>query len=259
MKLQSHKLSTIIAVGGTIILFVAACTGGPAPSPHAHGISPRPSQTNVSSELAREGLEVPATYQAACASEAGSICSPYEHGQIPLSLTRRPLRLPTLSPGQSCLPSSGHLVNSVHFSGVALGSGPVQVIIAGVGDVQHGIIDLLRSYSSNWRGTKTLWFSMPSYQGPFIIRAKRLDGSSMINIDSASDGPSSTPGPLVVPPGPTLNSQDGWREAPGGTWVTAPGCYGWQVDGLTFSEVIAIRFACVAQFGCPPDFGSSRK
>jgi hypothetical protein len=29
--------------------------------------------------------------------------------------------------------------------------------------------------------------------------------------------------------------------APGGTWVVAPGCYGWQIDGLTFSYVVIFR------------------
>ena len=53
----------------------------------------------------------------------------------------------------------------------------------------------------------------------FGLAAKRLNG-------------------VVVPPGPTLNSDAGWRTAPGGTWVGTPGCYAWQIDGLTFSHVI---------------------
>ena len=38
-----------------------------------------------------------------------------------------------------------------------------------------------------------------------------------------------------------MNGTGGWREAPGGLWVQAPGCYAWQVDGLTFSETIVVR------------------
>jgi hypothetical protein len=38
-----------------------------------------------------------------------------------------------------------------------------------------------------------------------------------------------------------VNCLDGYREEPGGTYVRAPGCYAWQVDGLTFSEVIVVR------------------
>ncbi|MGH3305584.1 MAG: hypothetical protein ACRDOK_28745 [Streptosporangiaceae bacterium] len=46
---------------------------------------------------------------------------------------------------------------------------------------------------------------------------------------------------MVVPPGPIENGIDGWRDAPGDTWIKAPGCYAWQVDGLRFSEVIVFR------------------
>jgi hypothetical protein len=49
------------------------------------------------------------------------------------------------------------------------------------------------------------------------------------------------PAALKRPPGPTLNGAGGWREAPSGLWVRAPGCYAWQVDGLTFSETIVVR------------------
>ena len=83
---------------------------------------------------------------------------------------------------------------------------------------------------------KTLWFSVPAYQGPFIIRAKRLGHPGPVAL---GEGP--TVAPLVVPPGPTLNGTGGWREAPGGLWVRTPGCYAWQVDGLTFSEIIIVH------------------
>ena len=42
-------------------------------------------------------------------------------------------------------------------------------------------------------------------------------------------------------PLPRHEHGQGWREAPGGLWVTTPGCYAWQVDGLTFSEVIMVQ------------------
>ncbi len=86
------------------------------------------------------------------------------------------------------------------------------------------------------RQLKTLWFSVPAYQGPFIIRAKRLGHPGPVAL---GEGP--TVAPLVVPPGPTLNGTGGWREAPGGLWVKTPGCYAWQVDGLTFSEIIIVH------------------
>jgi hypothetical protein len=59
---------------------------------------------------------------------------------------------------------------------------------------------------------------------------------------------------LIVPPGPTLNGSSGSRMAPGGTWVVAPGCYGWQIDGLTFSYVVIFR-AVVGQLHCNTSAG----
>ncbi len=104
------------------------------------------------------------------------------------------------------------------------------------GDLRHGIV-LLSSNSgvAGWLAFKTLWFSAPAYRGPFLIRAQRLDGQGPIAF-----GETPILSPLVVPPGETLNSHAGYRTAPGGTWVKAPGCYGWQIDGLNFSEVIVV-------------------
>jgi hypothetical protein len=172
----------------------------------------------------------------------------------------RPLRLPVLRPGQHCPATPGHtFANPKVIYGVAIGNGPAQIAIEGAGDLHRGIADLLQSFAPAWRGSKTLWLVEPAYQGPVIIRAKQLNGNSPIDINSASDGPSLPPAPLILPPGPTPNGTAGWREAPAGTWVTSPGCYGFQVDGLTFTETIVVQFVCVPQYSCPRDFGSSRK
>jgi hypothetical protein len=102
---------------------------------------------------------------------------------------------------------------------------------------RHGVAGLINPTNSPpWLALKTLWFSVPAYQGPFVIRAQRLGRPGPVAL---GEGP--TVAPLVVPPGPTLNGTGGWREAPGGLWVRAPGCYAWQVDGLTFSETIVVR------------------
>jgi hypothetical protein len=87
-----------------------------------------------------------------------------------------------------------------------------------------------------WLTLKTLWFSTPTYTGPFVIRVARLDGEGQVGLGAAR-----IEAPLVVPPGPTLNGSDGYRTSPGSLWVKAPGCYGWQVDGLTFSETVVVQ------------------
>jgi hypothetical protein len=68
------------------------------------------------------------------------------------------------------------------------------------------------------------------------IRGARIDAPGSI---AFGEGPDQEE--LIFPPGPTVNGRDGWREAPGGTYVKAPGCYAWQVDGVGFSTIIVFR------------------
>lgn len=182
------------------------------------------------------GLTVPATYQQVCATEGSDACNPGTAGSVPAEL-HRPLHFPNLRPGQHCPTSSGRTINTQYFTGTALGDGPVRPLIAMEGDLAHGITDTAAHQYPGWLAFKTLWISMPQYQGPFVIRAKRLDGPGRISFNPQSQKLY----PLVVPPGPTANSGGGYRTVPGQTWVKAPGCYAWQVDGLTFSEVIVIK------------------
>jgi hypothetical protein len=222
----SVKLTSVVA--WTLVL-VACTSSRPFPAPASH--SPRPAASSTATS-ASAGLVVPATYQQACVGE-GPICLPSASGQIPAALNR-PLHFPVLRPGQACPATSGSVVSTPAFEGFALGQGPVRPLIAMSGDLRAGVTDMTRA--SPWFAFKTDWFSVPSYQGPFVIRATRLGGSGQVGM-----GETPNVGPLVMPPGPSVNDDKGWRNAPGDTWVRAPGCYAWQVDGLTFSEVIVIR------------------
>jgi len=118
---------------------------------------------------------------------------------------------------------------------VALGEGAVTVITSQAGDLAHGIVDLVTSDVPGWYGIKTDWAISPSYSGWVIVRAKQLNGGGPI----AALG-EATAGPVVIPPGPTRNTFAGWREQPSGTYVKGPGCYGFQVDGSSFSEEIVV-------------------
>lgn len=122
------------------------------------------------------------------------------------------------------------------MGGVALGDGPVTVITSQAGDLAHGNVDLDRSDVGGWYGIKTDWTIRPSYSGWVIVRAKHLDGTGPIAILEDAEI-----GPLVIPPGPTSNTFAGWREQPSGTYVRGPGCYGFQVDGSSFSEEVVVE------------------
>ena len=238
----------------TLPFLLGACTsGGSKPHSQATGVATSASRAastsmsqapSVAPSTAAPGTapavgsSAPMGYRDACASEGGVCVSNDVVGSVPATLMRA-LRFPVLRAGQSCPATPGSEVDTPDFGGIALGTGPVRPIIADepVNDAQRGIADLINPTSvPPWLGVKTLWFSVPTYQGPFIIRATRLDGPGVI---AMGEGP--TVDTLVVPPGPTLNGGQGWRTAPGGTWVMKPGCYAWQVDGLTFSYVIVVR------------------
>ena len=197
----------------------SSATQKPAPT-----TPPKPSTLSKASATLRETLSpTPTSASAANAVEAS---------------LKRPLHFPTLRPGLACPTTAGHAVSNSGFGGVALGVGPVQPIIQGIdADTMHGTTDLItNTVFPPWLGFTTLWFSVPSYQGPWLVRAQPLGDSGPIVL---ANGPGTTS--MFVPAGPTLNGADGYREAPGGTYIKSPGCYAWQVDGLTFSEIIIIR------------------
>jgi hypothetical protein len=104
------------------------------------------------------------------------------------------------------------------------------------GNLIEGTVDLTTSDIVGWEAFKTLWISAPSYQGPFVVRAKRIDGAGRIALLGGA-----TSGPLVVPPGPTVNDFARNRTAPEGTYVSGAGCYAFQVDGTSFSHTIVLR------------------
>jgi hypothetical protein len=192
------------------------------------------SSDNPASSSQPAGLEIPATYQIACAYETAT-CLRSASGSIPRALDR-PLRFSSLRSGETCPASLGRQMSF----GVAVGTGPVRAILATAGDLHMGDADLDGDGVTGWREIKTLWVVQPSYQGPVVIRAERLDGSTPVVLGGSGALPSNA-APIVIPPGPTVNGTDGWRTAPSGTWAKSAGCYAWQVDGLTFSDVIVIR------------------
>jgi hypothetical protein len=182
------------------------------------------------------GSGIPATYALACASEGRATCpAPPPPGPIPSAL-RGPLRLRPLRPGEACPVTPGHVMrHNPLLDGATFGHGPVAVVIANGGDVHRGVVDLGASDVRGWSAFKTIWLSSPGYQGPFDVRAARLDASGPVALQ---DGAGLSP--IVVPPGRALNSEDGWRAVPDGTYVKSPGCHGFQIDTLHTSELVVI-------------------
>ncbi len=179
-------------------------------------------------------LPTPMDYRQVCELEA-SVCSCAPQLQdatcsqsFPTSVIR-PLRLPQVTSSEVCPTTSDHRVSTEAFAGVALGTGPVEPLIAAT--------SLVAERADGWYGTKTLWFTLPSYAGAVLVRGARIDGQGPVGF-----GEQPLIGHLIIPPGSTINEgSDGYRQAPGGTFVKAPGCYAWQVDGTDFSYVLIFK------------------
>ena len=169
-------------------------------------------------------------------STANSNPGPSSDSSAVAALEARPLRLPNLTPGESCPTSHGKVLALADATGPAILVGAVGVMIPQRGNISAGIVDLGQSDKAGWYGIKTHWLVKPAYGGPLVVRAKSLDGSGPISIlpDAAS-------GPLVLPSGPTPNMAGGWREQPSGTYVKQPGCYEVEFDGTSFSVSLVIK------------------
>jgi hypothetical protein len=126
----------------------------------------------------------------------------------------------------------------------ALGRGPAYPTVGS----RIGIADIGprsdTAHLSGWYFRKTIWTVDAKYQGPLLLRGRRIDGTGPLRFLAY--------GPLSVarsrpelrwPAGwPTLNrTSSGWRQLPGATVIRGPGCYAFQADGLAFSRVIVFK------------------
>lgn len=120
---------------------------------------------------------------------------------------------------------------------MAVGAPPVRVFVGNSGNLRHGIAQLAPVGRSGWFALKTHFVSMPRYRGPLLVRARRLDGAGQAALGARPPHDA----PLVVPPGSSANDARGWRDFPYPTFVRSSGCYAWQLDGRSFSEVVVLR------------------
>ena len=176
----------------------------------------------------------PVSYQEACSSEP-NVCQPGTSGTIPATLFP-PLRLPHVAAGESCPVTPGVNSTDPYVGGQQYGgAGPVWMVLGDGGDPGRGISVLGNPLTPGWLAAENVWLVAPSYQGPFTVRGTNLDGRGTVRF-----GGTPASAAFVEPPGPDPNSSSGWRFPPGTIWVTTPGCYGFQIDGTSFSETVVI-------------------
>jgi len=146
----------------------------------------------------------------------------------------RPLHLPALGRGGRCPASklAPQITGQKYGVGGGLGSGPVYPILG-----RAGLVAYFRSDLGPWAGQKVLWFVLPDYVGPVLIRGRRLGGTQLMRFDNGTN-------PAVeirIAPGETVTwtgQVPGSRGRPSEVRVRVPGCYGVQIDGTSFSTVV---------------------
>jgi hypothetical protein len=123
---------------------------------------------------------------------------------------------------------------AVGYVGPALGSGPVYVAQASPFAV-NSFID------STWDGAVVTWVAVPSYTGPVLIRGGELGGSGSGSVGFGEGHVPEDELQLLTASTKSSGEPAGAREWPSFTRVLSAGCYAYQVDGTSFSEVIVFQ------------------
>ena len=146
-------------------------------------------------------------------------------------LLRRPLRIPTVAPDTPC-PASEPNGSLGTYGAAAFGPGPAYPTL-GVRDGRAALTYLPGWGYEGWDGTKVLW-TVPHYRGPYIVRGRQLDGPGVLRFDQGPQWTNKLHNELrLVGPYADFN--------PAATFLRAPGCYAYQVDGRGFSYRIVFE------------------
>ncbi len=169
-------------------------------------------------------------------ASAGKTSTPTEGSDIWALLRQKPLHLPTLAPGAACPVDVEKQVSP--DVGLAPGDGPLYP----VAPWKHGTYNYagVAVSSDGWYYLKVLWAAQPHFQGQALIRGHQLGGTNELRFSDGGAGSPAEPELHFVADGSGANSS-GWNTLATYTRVRAPGCYAYQVDGASFSEVVAFQ------------------
>jgi hypothetical protein len=119
-----------------------------------------------------------------------------------------------------------------------VGTGPV--LLMEVGGTTGSRIDVRQSQSdeSGWYGQKTPWLVPKSYRGALLIRGRRLDGTTGVRFAFVYGDHRLN---LWWPTVPRRNRVGGYFALASSVLVRRAGCYGFQLDGTSFSERIVVK------------------
>lgn len=166
--------------------------------------------------------------------------------QIVAQLMQRPLRVPSLTSGQSCPISSYRLLSNDPGHVMVYGISPVFLsadLIPTKGEIlTYGYFPLYLEGPSVWLSTGTWWNIDIHFHGILLFHGKRIDQPGEVRFNYRTDPPDrfwifSTHDLASV------NATKGRYYISFGISprIQSPGCYAIQVDGQSFSEVIVIQ------------------
>jgi hypothetical protein len=120
------------------------------------------------------------------------------------------------------------------------GRGPAYLI--GVGGARGGMITIDWSLpdSQGWYGQKTPWAISRSYDGPLLVRGGRIGRRGQVRFayaygDHLPELEWAAGADQGSPPDPER------RFLASETLFRKPGCYAYQIDGTSFSEIVVAR------------------
>jgi hypothetical protein len=154
----------------------------------------------------------------------------------PWAALRRPLHLPSVATGERCPVTPARELSPAFGRGN--GNGPVYPLVDRSLPFLYPVRRSQGWYPSKWSGQKVLWVAPPSFEGRVLVRGRRLDGRYLLRFGDRRRWPA---GELRMTFGPERLGEGGWLEFGTYTRLRAAGCYAWQIDGQSFSEVVVFR------------------
>jgi len=92
---------------------------------------------------------------------------------------------------------------------------------------------------SAWGGNKVLWAVAPNVTTSVLVRGRQLDGADVVRFGADINPDEELLLPAPAPGGHRLPS--GWRDFPSATRIKRAGCYGYEIDTPSESNIIVFQ------------------
>jgi hypothetical protein len=156
----------------------------------------------------------------------------------------RPIHIPHIAPGSPCPASPPDTSFDFRSYGVGqgYGPGPAYPVFGRNPEPDHAGLEFdypgASLYGAGWSGQKVLWFLRPGYGDRVLVRGRQLDGPYRVRFGLT--------GPFLPPDELRISGAGGHAST---TRLRTGGCYGYQIDGPSYSRVIAFdaKLMCLAK------------